>query len=156
MVRKAQVKDVARIHELIGYYAGKKMMLPRAESEISENMRDFWVYGKGEVISLPHGGIIGCAALHIFSNKLAEIRSLAVDAEHLKSGVGSALVEACMKEAKDMGIKSVFVLTQKSEFFKKFGFIRTEKKKLPQKIWVDCSICSKFAKCDEIAYVREL
>ena len=149
MVRKAQVKDVARIHGLIGYYADKNMMLPRAESEIAENIRDFWIYEKGSAL-------IGCAALHIFSNKLAEIRSLAVDAGHVKSGVGTGLVKACLKEAGDMGIKSVFVLTQKSDFFKKFGFLPTEKKKLPQKIWTDCSICAKFAKCDEIAYIKEL
>lgn len=149
MVRKAQVKDTGWIHELIDYYAKKNMMLPRAESEIAENLRDFWVYEKG-------GSLTGCAALHIFSNKLAEIRSLAVDAVHVKSGVGTGLVKACLKEAVDMGIKNVFALTQKSDFFKRFGFISTEKKKLPQKIWSDCSICSKFAKCDEVAYIKEL
>jgi amino-acid N-acetyltransferase len=149
MVRKAQAKDTGRIHELIDYYAGRNMMLPRAEHEIAENLRDFWVYEKGNTL-------IGCAALHIFSNKLAEIRSLSVDADHVKSGVGTGLVKACLKEALDMGIKSVFVLTQKSDFFKRFAFMPTEKKKMPQKIWTDCSICPKFAKCDEIAYVKEL
>jgi len=149
MVRKAQAKDTGRIHELIDYYASKNMMLPRAENEIAESLRDFWIYEKGETL-------IGCAALHIFSNKLAEIRSLAVDPGHIKSGIGTGLVKGCLKEAQDMGIKSVFVLTQKSDFFKKFGFMPTEKKKLPQKIWTDCSICAKFAKCDEIAYIKEL
>ena len=149
MVRKAQVKDTGRIRELIDYYAKNNMMLPRAESEIAEKIRDFWVYEKGSAL-------IGCAALHIFSNKLSEIRSLAVDPDHIKSGIGTGLVKACLKEAGDMGIKSVFVLTQKSDFFKKFGFMPTEKKELPQKIWTDCSICAKFAKCDEIAYIKEL
>ncbi len=149
MVRKAQAKDTGRIHDLIDFYASRNVMLPRAEHEIAENLRDFWVYEKGNAL-------IGCAALHIFSNKLAEIRSLAVDPSHIKLGIGTGLVKACLKEAQDMGIKGVFVLTQKSDFFKKFGFLPTEKKKLPQKIWTDCSICPKFAKCDEIAYVKEL
>ena len=148
MVRKAQVKDVACLHELIEFYAKQETMLPRKEAEISENIRDFWVYDDGK--------ILGCAALHIFSDKLAEIRSLAVDCGNVKSGIGTKLVEACLKEAGHMGIKSVFALTQKTEFFGKFGFKPVEKKKLPQKIWVDCSVCAKFAKCDEVAYIKEL
>ncbi len=148
MVRKARVKDVTRIHKLIDFYAGKNEMLPRAESDIAEGIRDFWVY--------ENGGIFGCAALHVYSDKLAEIRSLAVDSGNLKKGIGGGLVEACLKEAKGLGIKSVFALTQKSEFFKKFGFNSVEKKELPQKIWSDCSICSKFADCDEVAYIKEL
>lgn len=124
-------------------------MLPRTLNEIAEGIRDFWIYEK-------RGSIVGCAALHIFSDKLAEIRSLAVDAGHPREGIGTGLVKACIKEAEGLGIKSIFVLTQKSDFFKRFGFVSTEKKKLPQKIWSDCSICPKFAKCDEIAYVKEL
>jgi len=149
MVRKAQVKDVKQVHELIGYYAKQNMMLPRNENDIAEGIRDFWVYRKGN-------SVVGCAAVHIFSDKLVEIRSLAVDPEHVKEGIGTALVKACIKEAEGLGIKSVFVLTQKSDFFRKFGFVSTEKKKLPQKIWSDCSICPKFAKCDEVAYIKEL
>ena len=148
MVRKALVKDVKRIHELIDFYAKQDMMLPRSGKDIAEGIRDFWVYGDGKAS--------GCAALHIYSDKLAEIRSLAVACQDVNKGIGSALVRACLKEAEGLGIKSVFALTQKSEFFKKFGFTLIEKKRLPQKIWSDCSICPKFAKCDEIAYIKEL
>jgi len=149
MVRKALVKDVDRIHELVDFYAKQNMMLPRPVNEIAERIRDFWVSEKGKAI-------VGCAALHIFSDKLAEIRSLAVDCGNVKKGIGTGLVKACLKEADGLGIESVFVLTQKSEFFKRFGFRHVEKNKLPQKIWSDCSICPKFAKCDEIAYIKEL
>jgi len=148
MVRKAQVKDVKRIHELIDFYAKQGMMLPRAENEIAENVRDFWVYEDGQ--------ILGCAALHIFSDKLAEIRSLAVACASVGGGIGTKLVESCIKEAGHMGIESVFALTQKTEFFGKFGFKPVDKKRLPQKIWSDCSICAKFADCDEIAYIKEI
>ncbi len=148
MVRKARVKDVKRIHELIDFYAKQDMMLPRSEGDIAEGIRDFLVYEDGRVS--------GCAALHVYSDKLAEIRSLAVACQDVNKGIGSGLVEACLDEAKGLGIKGVFALTQKSEFFKKFGFNPVEKKELPQKIWSDCSICSKFAKCDEVAYMKEL
>jgi amino-acid N-acetyltransferase len=149
MVRKARVKDVKRIHELIDFYARKSEMLPRSEGDIAEAIRDFSVYEEG-------GSVLGCAALHIYSDKLAEIRSLAVERSNLKRGIGSKLVDACSEEAANLGIKNVFALTQKTEFFGKFGFNATDKKKLPQKIWSDCSICSKFADCDEVAYIKEM
>ncbi|MFA5094500.1 MAG: N-acetyltransferase [Candidatus Omnitrophota bacterium] len=149
MVRKARVKDIRRIHELIGFYAAKKDLLPRPESEISEAVRDFFVFDSGS-------NILGCAALHIYSDKLAEIRSLAADSAHLNKGIGGKLVDACLEEAANLGIKSVFALTKKTEFFGKFGFVQVSKNKLPQKIWNDCSICPKFAKCDEVAYIKEL
>ncbi|MFA5335346.1 MAG: N-acetyltransferase [Candidatus Omnitrophota bacterium] len=149
MVRKAQVRDAKKIHELVGFYARRKEMLPRSEDDIAEGIRDFFVLERD-------GSVLGCAALHIYSAGLAEIRSLAVDENNINKGIGSELVKACIEEAGKLGLKSVFALTLKSEFFGKFGFIPTEKKKLPQKIWNDCSICSKFADCDEVAYVKEL
>lgn len=148
MTRKALVRDVKRIHELIDFYAKQKMMLPRSKNDIAEGIRDFWVY--------EDGGVSGCVALHIYSDKLAEIRSLAVACKDVNKGIGSELVRVCLKEARQLGIKNIFALTQKSEFFKKFGFNAVDKKELPQKIWADCSICSKFAKCDEVAYMKEL
>ncbi|HOX09524.1 MAG TPA: GNAT family N-acetyltransferase, partial [Candidatus Omnitrophota bacterium] len=99
---------------------------------------------------------LGCAALHIYSDKLAEIRSLAVDAGSVNKGIGSRLVKACIEESRNLGLKSVFALTRQNEFFGKLGFNPIEKKKLPQKIWNDCSICSRFADCDEVAYLKEL
>ncbi|MDD5424143.1 MAG: N-acetyltransferase [Candidatus Omnitrophica bacterium] len=149
MVRKAQIKDVKKIHGLVDLYARRKEMLPRSEDDIAEGIRDFFV-------SERDGNVLGCAALHIYSDKLAEIRSLAVEAGSTNKGIGSELVKACIEEAGNLGLESVFALTLKTEFFGKFGFTATEKKKLPQKIWNDCSICSKFADCDEVAYVKEL
>jgi len=149
MVRKAKAGDIEQIHGLIGFYARRKEMLPRSAGDIAEAIRDFFVLEKD-------GNIIGCAALHIYSDKLAEIRSLAVDAGTVNKGIGSRLVKACIEEAGKLGLKSVFALTRQKEFFGKLGFNPTDKKKLPQKIWNDCSICSKFADCDEVAYVKEL
>ncbi|MDD5737396.1 MAG: N-acetyltransferase [Candidatus Omnitrophica bacterium] len=149
MVRKAQVADIEQIRGLIGFYARKKEMLPRSAGDIAEGIRDFFVLESG-------GKVLGCAALHIYSDRLAEIRSLAVDAGSVNKGIGSKLVKACIGEAVDLGLKSVFALTRQEEFFGKLGFIPIEKKKLPQKIWNDCSICPRFADCDEVAYVKEL
>ena len=93
---------------------------------------------------------------------IVDLTRVAQDGMKVRASAGAAsfrrrkTLEACLAEAEGLGIKSVFALTQKSEFFKKFGFNAVDKKQLPQKIWNDCSICSKFAKCDEVAYIKEL
>lgn len=148
MIRKAELKDAKRIHKLINYYAKKNIMLPRTLNAVCESIRDFWVYDDGK--------ILGCAALHIYSDDLAEVKSLAVDSSRHKKGIGGRLLEVCLDEAKDLGIKKVFVLTLVPRFFKKFGFKVINKSRLPQKIWGECVACSKFAKCDEIACIKRL
>jgi len=148
MIRKAELKDARQVRKLINYYAKKNVMLPRTINELCETIRDFWVYDDRK--------ISGCAALHIYSDDLAEIKSLAVDSSRHKKGIGGRLLEVCLDEAKDLGIKKVFVLTLVPGFFKNFGFRVINKSRLPQKIWGDCVICPKFAKCDEIALIKRL
>ncbi|MFH0771658.1 MAG: N-acetyltransferase [Candidatus Omnitrophota bacterium] len=148
MVRKARLSDAKAIHKLINYYAKKNIMLPRALNDICEAIRDFWVYDDG--------GILGCAALRVYSDELAEIRSLAVDKSSIQRGIGSELLGGCVKEAARLGIDKVFALTVVPGFFEKSGFRAVDKSKLPQKIWTDCAVCSKLDKCDEIAYITRL
>lgn len=148
MVRKAELKDAKAIHKLINHYAKKNIMLPRTLNQICENIRDFWVYDDGT--------ILGCTAIHIYSNDLAEVKSLAVNKLKHRKGIGARLLEVCLDEAKNLGIKRVFVLTLVPQFFKKFGFKAIDKAKLPQKIWGECVECAKFAKCDEVAYIKRL
>jgi len=150
MIRKARMGDVKAIQKLIAEYARKGDMLPRSLSEIYENLRDYFVY-------IDDGGeVIGSAAIHIMWEDLAEVRSLAVRDGHMRKGVGTQLVEACISEAIVLGIARIFALTYKPEFFEKLGFVRVEKSELPQKIWTDCLKCSKFPDCDEVALVSDL
>ncbi|RLB11756.1 MAG: N-acetyltransferase [Deltaproteobacteria bacterium] len=143
-VRKAQIKDVGHIHRLINYYAEKGLLLPRALSDIYEHLRDYLVVGQ-------NGVIYGVCALGICWEDLAEIRSLAIQESWQGKGLGSMLVEECIKEAKCLGIKKLFVLTYVPDFFSRFGFKRIKKSSLPHKIWSDCLSCPKFPECDEIA-----
>ena len=101
-VEKAKINDVQRIHELVNSFADKGEMLPRALSEIYENLRDFFVVKAKDQV-------IGCVALHISWADLAEIKSLAVSADKQSQGLGSLLVEACLGEAKELGIPQAFV-----------------------------------------------
>lgn len=147
-VRKATVSDVKIIHKLINEFAQKGEMLPRSLNELYENIRDFFIAEENNKIQ-------GVCALHILWEDLAEIRSLAVKKEAQKKGIGSLLVKKCLKEAKKIGVKKVFVLTYIPDFFKKAGFKDLDKSKLPQKIWGDCIRCPKFPECDEVALIYE-
>jgi amino-acid N-acetyltransferase len=118
-------------------------------SEIYENIRDFVVVRKGK-------RIIGCAALHVMWSDLAEIKSVAVDEELQRQRVGYELVTALLKEAKELGISTVFCLTYKPMFFEKLGLQEVEKMTLPQKIWTECYRCSKFPNCDETAMTIQI
>jgi amino-acid N-acetyltransferase len=143
-VEKAKISDVPRIHKLINTFAGRGEMLARPLSELYENIRDFFVVRKGKQI-------IGCAALHVMWSDLAEVKSVAVDEEQQKLGVGNELVSACINEAKELGIATVFCLTYKPKFFAKLGLKEVDKMTLPQKIWTECYRCPKFPNCDETA-----
>lgn len=149
MIRKAKIRDIKQIQELIGCFARLDVMLPRSLNELYENIRDFWVYEE-------KGKVVGCAALHISWDDLAEIKSLAVAKNKQGKGIGMDLATACLAEAKVMGAKKIFVLTYKPEFFKKLGFKRIKQSALPHKIWAECINCSKFPNCREIPLLKIL
>jgi len=148
-VEKAKIGDVAQMHQLINYFADKGEMLARPLSELYENVRDYFVVRQGE-------RVIACAALHVSWSDLAEIKSVAVAEDNQKQRIGAQVVEACLKEAKELGIPTVFCLTYKPAFFEKFGFCQIDKMKLPRKVWTECYRCPKFPDCDEVALIYHL
>jgi len=145
-IEKARISDVTQMHELINYFADKDEMLPRSLSEIYENIRDYFVVRQGE-------RIIACAALHVMWSDLAEIKSVAVAEGSQGQGIGDQLVEACLKEAKELGMPTVFCLTYKPAFFERLGFSQLDKMELPRKVWGECYRCPKFPDCDEVALI---
>ena len=149
MLRKALIGDVPKIHELINGYAAKGEMLARSRNELYEGIRDFFVLEREK-------SIVGCCALHINWEDLAEVRSLAVQQDSRHKGMGSLLVNACLEEARQLGIHRVYALTYRATFFEKLGFSRISKDILPQKVWVDCLNCPKFPSCDEDAVLAEV
>lgn len=148
-VARARVSDANSMHQIISHFADKGEMLPRALSEIYEDIRDYFVVRK-------RGRVIACAALHVTWVDLAEIRSLAVDEQEQNQRIGSALVQACLEEAKELGIRRVFCLVRKPAFFEKHGFQLIDKTKLPHKVWAECYRCPKFPDCDEVALIHYL
>ena len=148
-LRKARIGDIKQIQLLINYFAEQDLMLPRSLNELYDNLRDFWVCEENKKI-------VGCCALHVSWESLAEIKSLAVAKDRQKKGIGTQLVSACIEEAKGLGAKKIFVLTYKPEFFRKFWFKRVTYSNLPHKIWAECINCPKFPNCQEIAMVKQL
>ena len=137
------------MHQLINYFADKDEMLPRPLSEIYENIRDYFVVREGE-------RVVACTALHVNWSDLAEIKSVAVAEDSQRQGIGDQLIEACLKEARELGITTVYCLTYKPAFFERFGFSQIDKMELPRKVWVECYRCPKFPDCGEVALIYHL
>ena len=149
--RKARGKDVARIEALLLDGANKGLLLPRSRSQLFTVLRDFFV-----LEDPANGKVIGCCALAVIWENMAEVRSLYVSEEYRRQGLGQVLVNACLEEAKSLEISRVFTLTYQVKFFASAGFTEVPKETLPQKIWTDCIHCPKFPNCDETAMIKDV
>jgi len=146
---KATINDATQIHQMVNALASQGEMLARPLSEIYENIRDYFVIRQGEKV-------VACAGLHVNWADLAEIKSLAVNPENQNQGLGEELVAACLAEAGELGIATIFCLTYKPNFFQKCGFTLVKKTDLPHKVWGECYRCPKFPDCDEEALILYL
>ncbi|MDY9926883.1 N-acetyltransferase [Methanosarcina sp.] len=149
MIRKARISDVVEMKQIINNYSKDELMLARSLSEMYENIRDYYVC---EI----EGKVVGCCALHIVWEDLAEILALAVKPDCARKGVGTKLVSACLEDAEDLGMKEVFALTYVPGFFETMGFNIVDKNSLPRKIWSGCIRCPKFPDCNEIAVLKSI
>ena len=149
MPRKAIIQDVISIHKILSYYVNQDILLPRSFADLYEHIRDFYVEDSSEA----NGNLIGICSLIVSWKDLGEIRSLSVIESSQNHGIGSKLVEKCLKEAVELGLSKVFALTLRKNFFADLGFKEIDKTLLPHKIWADCIKCPKFPNCDEIAMI---
>lgn len=147
-LHNAKAKDMKDVHALLLEAADAGQLLPRSLSDLYNHTRDFIL------LKDSNGTLMGCCALSIVWDDLAEVRSLLVRETSRRKGCGRILAEACLDEARRMGIHRVFTLTYQTEFFASLGFLVVGKDTLPQKIWADCIHCPKFPDCDEIAMQR--
>jgi amino-acid N-acetyltransferase len=147
-IRPARVGDVPAIYELIRTFADRKLMIRRSMGELYESIREFLVAIDDD------GRIVGCAALHVFWDDLAELKCLAVGEGVQGQGIGRLLVDACWHAARDLEITSVFALTYASSFFERCGYHQIDKAELPHKIWNECVRCPLFPNCQEVALIR--
>ncbi len=147
-IRPARVGDVPAIYDLIRTFADRKLMIRRSLGELYESIREFLVAVDDA------NRVIGCVALHVFWEDLAELKCLAVADEVQGQGVGRLLVDACWDAALELELDSVFALTYAVGFFERSGYHHIDKAELPHKIWNECVRCPLFPNCQEVALIR--
>ena len=120
IVRPAHGPDIRPLSELIAPFVEQRKLLPRTIDELAILLENYFVAEyRGDN---GHGKLIGCAALEVYSSKLAELRSLVVIPEFQGHGVGKLLVEACVNRARDERILEVMAITSSEDFFRSCGF----------------------------------
>ncbi|XAM00417.1 N-acetyltransferase [Phycisphaeraceae bacterium D3-23] len=153
MIRRATVADVPVMGRIINDCAELGQMLPKAQAVLYENIREFHVAEMPDADGTPT--VVGVCGLSVVWANLAEVASLAVDPDFRGHGLGRKLVEVCLREARDLGIRKVMTLTYERAFFERCGFTVIDRMNLPLKVWSECVRCPKNQACDEIAMVRE-
>lgn len=115
-VRRARTADVARIAELLEPYVEQRILLGKERVDLYEQVQEFRVAEDNQ------GSLVGCGALHVMWEDLAEVRSLAVTTDVRGSGVGAAVLQRLIDDARELGIGRLFCLTFEVDFFSGFGF----------------------------------
>ena len=106
MIRRAKIKDVPEIVQLINYYAQQNEMLSRPQVQVYNSLRDY------VVIDLD-GKVVGVGALHVIWKDIAEVRSLAIAPDYIGKGYGRQIVEYLVEDAQELELPTVFTLTYK-------------------------------------------
>ena len=115
-VRRARTADVAGVIHLVNAYAQQRILLGKDRINLFEDVQEF------QVAQAPDGVVVGCGALHVLWQDLAEVRTLAVHTDWRGQGVGHRLLDALIGQARDVGVSKVFCLTFEVEFFASHGF----------------------------------
>jgi len=149
MIRYAVIHDVPAMGNLINDCAEYGLMLHRSLSFLYERVRDFHVAVEGKQV-------VGVCGLSVVWADLAEVYALAVAPGHQGRGKGGRLVQACVQEARLLGVRNLMTLTYEQTFFQQSGFQAVDRQQLPLKVWSQCVRCSRNQACDEIAMIRVL
>jgi len=114
-VRRARTADVKAIREFVDAYAPERKLLNKPTVTLYEDVQEFWVAERGD-------RVVGCGALHVMWEDLAEIRTLAVAPAMRGKGIGHLLLEHLFTTARELGVRRLFCLTFEVEFFASHGF----------------------------------
>ncbi|CAB5241085.1 MAG: amino-acid N-acetyltransferase [Actinobacteria bacterium] len=115
VIRPAQTKDVKSIRTLVDSYAAPGQMLSKETVTLYESVQEF-------IVAEKDGVLVGCGALHILWEDLAEVRTVAVVEGLQKQGIGHQILEAIIERAREVGVEKIFCLTFQIEFFSRHGF----------------------------------
>ena len=127
-VRSARTTDVLMIRQLVDTYSAERRLLSKDTVALYEDVQEFLVAERD-------GEGVGCGALHVMWEDLAEVRTMAVDQEHRRKGVGSAVLVALLERARELGVGRVFCLTFETNFFASHGFAPIEGTPVDPKVY---------------------
>ncbi|WP_340560278.1 amino-acid N-acetyltransferase [Streptomyces sp. GSL17-111] len=116
-LRRARTSDVRTVRRLIDTYSRDRILLNKATVTLYEDIQEFWVAER-----TADGQVVGCGALHVMWEDLAEVRTLAVDPVMRGTGVGHRLLEKLLETGRFLGVRRIFCLTFEVDFFVKHGF----------------------------------
>ncbi len=148
-LRPARLSDLDALETFIAAYTADGTLLPRTRENLVKHLREFRV-------AVADGQLIGCGALQIWDESLAEIRSVVVAPGWRGQGVGRHIVQALLTDARRLQLHRLGLLTRRPDFFGALGFTVVDKAVFPQKVWNDCRHCPRQDACDEIAMERVL
>ena len=115
LIRPARTSDVKVIREIVDSFAAPGKMLSKETVTLFESVQEFTV---AEI----DGEVVGCGALHVLWEDLAEVRTVAVKKEKQHQGIGDLLLEKIIERAQEVGVTRIFCLTFQTEFFGRHGF----------------------------------
>ena len=119
VVRPARTSDIKKIRSIVDSYATQRRLLSKETVTLYEGVQEFTV---AEV----NGEVVGCGALHVLWEDLAEVRTVAVIESMQGKGIGHAILESILNKAKEIGVKKVFCLTFETKFFDSHGFSESQ------------------------------
>lgn len=146
-VAAARASDLPALEAFIAAYTGDGTLLPRTHANLRTHRRDFRLAWVGK-------RLVGCGALQVTGKSLAEVRSVAVNPAWRGRGIGGTIVDTLLRDARRLGLGTVFCLTRRVEFFAGHGFVVVPKERFPHKVWNDCRLCPRQLCCDETAMER--
>ncbi len=153
LMRAARLADVPALETLMAPFVATGDLLPRSRYDLCRHIKEYVV---AQEETERDQTIVACGSLKLYSETLAEIAGVAVQDDWQGRGLGRAVIETLVAEARALGLSEVFALTRKPAFFLRLGFGPAEKAQFPQKVWADCARCPRQACCDEIAVTLNL
>ncbi len=130
-VRRARTPDVRAIHALVEPYVQRRILLGKDLVVFYEAVQEF------RVAEDANGEIVGCGALHVIWEDIAEVRTLAVRPDWMHRGVGHALLERIEADAVELGLRRLFCLTFEVEFFGRHGFLPIGEEVVPPEVYAE-------------------
>jgi amino-acid N-acetyltransferase len=129
-VRPARTADVRAIRRLVDHYAPSRQLLSKPTVSLYESVQEF------RVAELD-GQVVGCGAVHVMWEDLAEVRTVAVDPGYRGRGVGDLIVPALLDVARELGVRRVFVLTFQVGFFRRHGFVEVSGAPVDEEVFAE-------------------